>query len=87
MTMITVIVQRYHWHSILIIFSTLIIPYAVENYILIPQLICQPLNVNYIAVLVSVLGSLKLLGVKYILFSVPILIIGKKIMEKISFKN
>jgi predicted PurR-regulated permease PerM len=87
MTMITVIVQRYHWHSIVIIFAALIIPYMVENYVLIPELICRPLNVNYIAVLISVFGSLELLGVKYILFSVPILIIGKKIISTINFKN
>jgi predicted PurR-regulated permease PerM len=76
-------VQQYNLLSSLIIFLLLSVVYLVESYILIPQLICNPLEINYLTLLIGILSISKILGLKYLLFTVPLIIIIKKVFKMV----
>jgi predicted PurR-regulated permease PerM len=77
-SLIMMIVQQYNLLSIAIILGLLSINYIIESYLLIPQLICDELDINYLTLLIGILAVSKLLGFKYLLFTVPIIIVIKK---------
>ena len=77
-SLIMMIVQQYNLLSIGIILGLLSINYIIESYVFIPQLICDELDINYLTLLIGILAVSKLLGFKYLLFTVPIIIIIKK---------
>ena len=74
-TIIIMIVQEYNLLSTIIATILLIIPYSVENYYLIPHLICEELSINYLILLIGLLATGKFFGMKYLIFTIPVIII------------
>jgi predicted PurR-regulated permease PerM len=79
-------VQEYNLLSILINISLLLIPYSIENYFLIPKLICEELSINYLILLIGLLGTGKIFGSKYLIFTVPVIIIGEQVYKLMKTK-
>jgi predicted PurR-regulated permease PerM len=84
-SLIMMIVQQYNLLSIAIILGFLMVNYLVESYVLIPRLICDQLDINYLTLLIGILSVSKLLGFKYLLFTVPIIVIVKKTFKVLKY--
>jgi predicted PurR-regulated permease PerM len=74
-SLIMMIVQQYTLLSMLIVLFLLFIAYILESYIFTPILICNELQINYLILLIGLLSTTKILGFKYLLFTIPIIII------------
>lgn len=77
----TAMIQGFGLHSILIMFNLFIVIYLLENYVLLPKFIFEKVRVNSFFIVPGLLLSMKLFGMKYLICTVPAIIIMKEIIN------